>query len=113
MVSFLDWNAVETNVDGLVKESSEPFDPNTIANARDLLNVCRIHSPLPSSVAKGYWSTVTLSWPEFQIEIFEDRFEVYHFNHKSIEIWHEDHRPREGFSKKFLSELQKLTTRTE
>lgn len=104
-----DWDEARSEVDRIVAESPEPFDPNTVANARELILICQDRCPLPTWVAKGYWSTVSLSWPKFEIEVFEDRLEVYHFNDdKSTDIWYEMHRPGGGFSEKFLGEMPKL-----
>jgi hypothetical protein len=103
------WNTVESDVARIVTKSTVPFDPKTVANTGDLISTCRLVSPLPSQVTKGYWSTVSLSWPKFEIEVFEDRLEVYHFNDDgSTEIWYEEHYPGGAFSKRFLDELPKL-----
>jgi hypothetical protein len=75
---FSGWGDVQVSVDQLVADSSEPF-ANTVANARDLLALCVKSAPVPTSVAKGYWSTVSFSWKNFEIEFFEDRLEVYRF----------------------------------
>jgi hypothetical protein len=106
---FNGWNSVRLEVDQLVRESSEPFDPDTIANAHDLLAVCQNECPLPLGVTKGYWSTVCLSWDKFEIEIFEDRLEVYRFPDQRIDIWYEEHKPGETFSPRFLAELASLS----
>lgn len=103
------WDEVRYEVDRFVAESLDPFSPSTVANARELISICHACCPLPTSVAKGYWSTVSLSWPKFEIEVFEDRLEVYHFNDdKSTDIWYEMHKPSAAFSEKFLDELPKL-----
>jgi hypothetical protein len=107
-----DWDEVETVIERLVAESPAPFDFSTVSNARDLVLRCRADVFLPTHVVKGYWSTVCLSWPKFEIEVFEDRLEVYHFNDdKSTDIWYEGHHPGEGFSERFLGELPKEALR--
>jgi hypothetical protein len=99
---------VERAIELLVAENPEPFDSNTVANAHDLVLRCRADVSIPTHVVKGYWSIVSLSWPKFEIEVFEDRLEVYHFNDdKSTDVWYEEHRPGEVFSKRFLDELPK------
>ncbi len=103
-----DWGEVQIEVDRIVAESPEPFDPSTVANARELISICRARCPLPSEVTKGYWSTVSLSWPSFEIEVCEDRLEVYHFKDKSTDIWYEMHKPSEVFSDRFLNDLPKI-----
>src|ERR1035441_4536702 len=91
------WDSVEVEVDRVIAESADPFDPDTIANAHDLLMVGRNGCPVPTSAAKGYWATVSFSWSNFEIEVFEDRLEVYHFFDKKTDIWYEEHRPGEVF----------------
>lgn len=104
-----DWDQVQVAADRVVAESSEPFDPRTVANARELISICRAQCPLPTWVAKGYWSTISLSWPKFEIEVFEDRFEVYHFNDGgSTDIWYEMREPSGSFSERFLNELPRI-----
>jgi hypothetical protein len=90
-------------------ESPSSFNPSTVANGRELISICCSRCPLPIWVAKGYWSTVSLSWPKFEIEVFEDRLEVYQFNDdKSTDIWYEMHKPGSAFSEEFLNSLPKF-----
>jgi hypothetical protein len=107
---FSGWEDVQFKVDHVVTESPDPFDSDTLANVRDLLAVCRNVSPIPSSVAKGYWSTVSFCWDGFEIEVFEDRLEVYHFYDQRSEIWYEEHRPGGSFTPRFLDELAGLVS---
>jgi hypothetical protein len=102
------WDLVEVEVERVIAGSPDPFHRDTILNAHDVLMVCRNACPVPLRVSKGYWSTVSLSWSNFEIEIFEDRVEVYHFFDKKTDIWYEDHRPGEAFTPRFLSELAAL-----
>jgi hypothetical protein len=105
----LSWEWIESEIKRIVLEAQKPFDRDTIANAQDLLQTCRVGAPLPDSVGKGYWSTIVLSWPGFEIEVFDDRLEIYRFNEdRSTDIWYEEHRPQSAFSEKFLSELASL-----
>lgn len=106
-----EWDRVGVEVDQVVSGSPDPFNPNTVANARDLLMACRNKSPLPTEVAKGYWSTVCFCWVGFEIEVFEDRLEVYHFFDQRSEIWYEEHRPGDEFTPRFIAELAALTLR--
>jgi len=68
------------------------------------LTFCRARCPLPDGVAKGYWSTVRFWWLKFEIEVFENRLEVYHFYDRATDIWYEDHAPGHGFSTQFVRE---------
>ena len=110
IMSKMSWDFVESEIKRIISEAQLPFDPDTIANAQDLLETCRLNAPLPVAVAKGYWSTISLSWPRFEIEVFDDRLEIYHFNDKSTDIWYEGHQPHESFSQRFLDELSALRT---
>lgn len=104
------WDEVQVEADRIVAESPEPFDPSTVVNARELISVCRAQCPLPMEVAKGYWSTISLSWPKFEIEVFEDRLEIYHFkDDKNTDISYEKHKLGDAFSERFMSELPKLS----
>jgi hypothetical protein len=109
MMEPQDWDEVRVEVDWFVAKPREPFDPGTLANAKELISICRGRCPLPTWVAKGYSSTVSLPWPKFEIEVFQDRLEIYHFNgDKKTDIWYEMHEPGGAFSEKFLDELPKL-----
>ena len=103
-----DWDHVRVNVDQLVANSPDPFDANTVANARDLLALCDKGTPVPTSVARGYWETVSFSWGNFEIEVFEDRLEVYRFYDQRSEIWYEEHQPGDAFSPRLVAELATL-----
>ena len=103
------WDRVEVEVKRITAGTSDSFDPDTVSNAHDLLTVCRNGCPVPTSVAKGYWATVSFSWSNFEIEVFEDRLEVYRFFDKKTDIWYEEHRPGETFTPRFLAELATLS----
>ena len=93
-----DWNATEAEVDRLIRETVEdPFDRNTIANARQLLAFARDHCPV-ASIGKGYWSTFSFSWsttPPIEVEVFADRFEFYRFYDGRTDIEEIGHVPDE------------------
>jgi hypothetical protein len=104
-----DWDRVKVEVERVIAGASDPFDPDTVSNAHDLLMVCRNGCPVPTSVAKGYWATISFSWSNFEIEVFEARLEVYRFFDKKTDIWYEEHRPGETFTPRFLAELATLS----
>jgi hypothetical protein len=105
-----EWNVIEAEIAHIIESSNEPFSAKTILNTRDLLAICRLQCALPTSVSKGYWSTISLSWRDFEFEVFEDRVEVYHFFDGTTDIWYEEHNPGESFSPRLLAELPKLAT---
>lgn len=105
----LHWDEVQEEVSRTVAKSPDPFASSVVANARDLICVCRDLCPLPTWVAKGYFSTFSLSWPKFEIEVFDDHLEIYHFaEDQSFDIWYEPHHPHDGFSQRLMSELSGL-----
>src|SRR5258708_124124 len=106
---FGGWNSVQIDVDQIVATSPDSFDRNTIANVRDLLAVCRNESPVPMDVAKGDGNAVWFCWHKFEIEVFEDRLEIYHFYDQRSDIWYGEHRPGDSFTPRFLAELAALS----
>jgi len=105
---FSGWNTVEAAAKQVVRTSTEPFETKTVLNVRDLLAVCRCRSPLPEQIGKGYWNTLIISWSDFQLEVFEDRIEIYRFRDRETNIREELHQPGQDFSKRFLDELSGL-----
>ena len=73
------WKSVEEAVARVVSETSDSFDPATLANVHDLVQACRGLCAAPDETAKGYWSTICLSWEGLEIEVFQDRYEFYRF----------------------------------
>jgi hypothetical protein len=109
-MSNSNWDMVQAEVSRVVEASSENFALTTVANALDLIAACRDWATLPSNVAKGYWTTIGFSWAEFEIEVFEDRLEVYRFRDQGTDIWYENHTPGQLFSARFLAELLLIAT---
>jgi hypothetical protein len=100
------WTAVEVEIARIVAESGKPFDPATIAHINDFLAHVRGRCPIPE-VAKGYWSTICFSWEGiFDIEIFSDRFEIYRFFDRRIDIRHFAHVAGEPFPPEVMAELR-------
>jgi hypothetical protein len=108
-VQFGGWDQVRAHVDQLIANCPDPFDSRTVANAHDLLAACAEGAPVPTGVGKGYWETVCFSWGNFEIEVFEDHLEVYRFYDQRSEIWNEEHRPGEAFTRRLLAELAAIT----
>jgi len=105
---LLSWVQVEAAADRIMSGDGVIFDVSTIANAKDLLKLCRSHCSLPEVIAKGYWTTLSISWPKFELEVFEDRVEVYLFEVPSgTDIWYEPHSPGQDFSARFIDALPK------
>ncbi|MGA9669345.1 MAG: hypothetical protein WBQ94_09065 [Terracidiphilus sp.] len=104
------WDNVRIEVENVVARSTDAFNPDTLANVRDLLTFCRKESPAPASVEKGYWNTIRFCWLGFEIEVFEDRLEIYRFHDQHSDIWYEEHRAGDAFTSRFLTEMAKLAS---
>ncbi len=104
------WSAVEKEIDAIVALSNETFDPATLANVRDLLVECKGYSRLPSGAGKGYWSTIILWWSNLEIEVFDDRFELYRFEDQETKIWYSDHIPGTPLSSSLKEDLRSYTS---
>jgi hypothetical protein len=76
---FQNWEEVEQSIDKVIAGSLVSFDPATISNVRDLFGVIRTRCPIPEAVGKGYWSTICISWKGVEVEVFDDRYELYQF----------------------------------
>lgn len=73
------WDDVISRLDGIVAQAPEPFDQDTIDNGRELIHYLGERFAPPDAFDKGYWSTFSLVWDNFEIEVFGDRFETYRF----------------------------------
>jgi hypothetical protein len=76
---FQNWGEVEQSIARAIAGSPVPFDPATISNVRDLLDVIRTRCPIPEGAGKGYWSTICISWKGVEVEICDDHYELYQF----------------------------------
>ncbi len=102
----LDWNTVEAQLANLIAEAS--LDQRTIHNTRDLLSRCREQCAPPSDVGKGYWEPVSLSWPKWEVEVFPDRFELYHFKEKTTDISEYPREAGEPIPQALIEQLPRL-----
>jgi hypothetical protein len=112
-IPISDWRFAETEIERVISEDVEPpFAAETIAEARQFLEIVRDRCPVPDDVSKGYWSTVIINWPTkphgFQVEIFEDRIETYRFYDGHTDIRSFAHAPEEPFPPDLLAELPVL-----
>lgn len=89
------WTAIEAEIDRIIRESvEEPFDQGTITNIRELVRFARANCPVPE-IGKGYWSTIRFTWktPPIEIEVYDDRFELYRFHDGRTDIREVRHAP--------------------
>src|SRR5690606_12998023 len=82
------WTSVEAEIDRIISGSAEePFDADTVANARELVRYARGHCLVPE-IGEGRMRTIRFSWsmPPLEVEVFADRFEVYRFHDRRTDI---------------------------
>jgi hypothetical protein len=104
--SFHEWVRVQANIDRIIEGAAEPFHPDTIKNARDLIDLLWGRFAVPE-IVEGYWNTICLDWQTtddgpLRIEVFSDRMEVYHLE-PAFDVWCELHRPGQFFSPRFIT----------
>ena len=58
----------------------------TVAHARSLIAHATGCWPAPEAVQPGYWPTLCLTWPALEIDIHDDRFELYRFEPGATQI---------------------------
>ena len=102
-----DWESAERAVNQTIEFSPEPFASATIANVQDFVAACRIQCPTPDGISKGYWSTVQFCWKNLEVEIFDDRYELYLFAQGRIDIEYFNHTPGTEISPDLMVKLPK------
>jgi hypothetical protein len=104
-----DWASIDQQIEDIVTNSNEPFSPETVSQARDLLAGLRVLCPLPE-VAKGYWSTIRFMWADdrCEIEVHNRNLEFYRFHQGRTEILQWQHLPGEPIPAALLSELPRI-----
>jgi hypothetical protein len=105
-----DWADVMRAVAAIVDERPAEYAPAVRQCLEDLLLLLRSTNRPAPSVSPGYWPTFCLTWKteearNLQIEVFEDRYEVYRFFDGKTDIWYEPHLGGEGLSDAFIAEL--------
>jgi hypothetical protein len=99
------WEAAELEIEQTIAGSSEPFDEVTIRNTQKFLSACRSRVQTPIGVAKGYWSTICVSWDDVEVEILDDRFELYEFHTCPVAIEYFDMSPGGAVPGKLIERL--------
>ena len=99
------WDAVEDAIARSVSASPEPFAPATVMNAADFVRACRARCPIPEGVAKGYWSTIRIWWRGVEVEVFDDRYELYRLTQGDTRIEHFGRVPGEELPQGLVSQL--------
>lgn len=105
-----DWAAVARVVAEIVGDRPEEYTPAVRRGLDDLLLLVRSSNRPAPTVSPGYWPTFCLTWDaedarNLEIEVFEDRYEVYRFFDGKTDIWYEPHPGEGGLSNAFIAEL--------
>lgn len=109
-----DWADLAKAVATIVDERPDEYEPAVRQNLDELLLVIRSTNRPAPNVSPGYWPTFCLSWEaeearNLQIEVFEDRYEVYRFFDGRTDVWYEPHAYGAPLSAAFLAELPNPT----
>ena len=107
-----EWTALAQKIALIVGERPQEYEPAIRQNLDELLLVIRSTNRPAPAVSSGYWATFCLTWEieearNLQIEVFDDRYEIYRFFDGKTDIWSELHVPGEPLSAAFTSELPK------
>ncbi|KQQ14608.1 hypothetical protein ASF53_08205 [Methylobacterium sp. Leaf123] len=78
------WQRIGAAVERVAAEAAIPVQ--TIAHAHGLVAHAAGRWPAPDAVQPGYWPTLCLTWPAIEIEIHDDRFELYRFGPGATQI---------------------------
>jgi len=104
------WVQVDREIQLVVDERKSDYDPATIANVRDLVATLRSTGRPTPRIGAGYWRTFRVTWTvpgaaNLEIEVFEDRLEVYRFFEGRTAILYEAHAAGQSFTPAFLAAL--------
>jgi hypothetical protein len=105
------WRVFEAEVDAVISERASEYDLATMANVREFGVAMKSAGCAVPFVDPGYWPTFRLTWgnapgaENLEIEVFEDRFEVYRFFDGRTDIRYEFRSPGEVFPDGLLQEL--------
>ena len=105
-----DWAETNHAVAEVIAERSDAYTPMVIQNLDDLLRYLRSTNRPAPAVSAGYWPTFCLTWAgeqarNLEIEVFEDRYEIYRFFDGKTDIQYEPHMPGDELSVAFEAEL--------
>ncbi|HEY0925120.1 hypothetical protein [Brevundimonas sp.] len=104
------WADVRQTVEEVIAERPDDYGVGVRAIMADVLALMERLDRARPYVGPGYWPTFVLNFDEpgfenLQLEVFDDRIEVYRFYDQLFEVWNEEHTPGEGFSEAFIREL--------
>jgi hypothetical protein len=104
------WAEVERDVAAALAERPTSYAPGTLGNLDDLLLFLRGTGRPAPMVSPGYGPTFRLEWAEegadaFEIEVFQDRYEVFRFPDGQFDVRYVYHSAGELLSEALVAEL--------
>ena len=104
------WADVRQAVEDVIAERPDEYGAEVRAVMADVLALMEAQDRARPYVGPGYWPTFVLNFDapgaeNLQLEVFDDRIEVYRFNDRLFDVWDERHAPGEGFYEDFIREL--------
>jgi hypothetical protein len=109
-----DWAGVEAETAAIINARPEEYDPAIRQNLAELLDLLKATNRPAPDISLGYWPTFRITWDlegskNLEIEVFDDRYEVYRFFDGKTDIWYEHRGPGDPISPAFLAELPQPT----
>ncbi|MNU97533.1 hypothetical protein D3C71_876130 [compost metagenome] len=105
-----DWAGVKRAAAEVVAARPDEYTASVVRNLDDLLDHIQTSNRPAPSILPGYWPTFLVEWEaeeakNLQIEVFDDRYEIYRFFDGRTDIWYEPHTYGDAFSDQFIAEL--------
>jgi hypothetical protein len=102
------WEAVEAEAERLIVEHTATLDAEAVLQSREFLRFIRGRTPVPE-VGAGYWRrSLRVTWPDLEVEVFDNRLEVYRFPDRKVDIRYFARVPGEPFAADVVTELESL-----
>ena len=103
------WDAAEDALKQILDTGrGREVSPETLSNARDFIAFARGVSS-PANPSLGYWPTLCFSWAETprpdEVEVFDDRFELYWIYQGETDIRYYPHLPGEPMPAAFVHDF--------
>jgi len=112
-----EWDRAEAEASAVIEIRPDQYGSSIRENLDRLISFLKVTNRPAPSISGGYWATFSLTWRveearNLEIEVFEDRYEIYRFFEGRTDIWDEPRRPGQDFSLKFIAELPSALPQT-
>jgi hypothetical protein len=102
------WEAVEAEAERLIVEHTATLSSEAATQIREFLLFVRERTPVPE-VGPGYWrKSLRITWSDLEVEVFDNRLEVYRFPDLKVDIRYFARVPGEPFAADLVAELDSL-----